>query len=109
MFNLTPEERKALLFLVSLALLGLFINTLAKFNSEVKQVTQIQEKEIKINLNRARPEELLHISGLAKGLAEKIIALRKENGDFNSLEQLKDIKGIGEKRYEKLKELFFVE
>ena len=42
-------------------------------------------------------------------LAEKIVAYRNEHGQFRDLEELREVKGIGNFRLEKLKEILFVE
>jgi competence protein ComEA len=63
----------------------------------------------RIDINKANDEELLRVNGLTLKLAEKIIEYRKANGRFKSINELKDIKGIGDYRFQKLKDLFFVE
>lgn len=48
-----------------------------------------------INLNTATADELSKVSGLNKAKATKIVKYRDTNGNFNSLEDLKKIKGLG--------------
>lgn len=55
----------------------------------------------KVPLNSATKEQLMSINGIGESFAQRIIDYREENGDFTDLEQLKNIDGIGEKRYEK--------
>ncbi len=109
MFNLTPEEKKVVLFLIGIALLGVGINFCLKINSPIKKFILADVNIAKINLNKACLEDLLESRALSKRLAEKIIEYRGSRGGFSDLEELKEIKGIGEYRYEKLKELFFLE
>jgi competence protein ComEA len=56
-----------------------------------------------INLNTATKEELIALPGIGPAKAQAILDHRKANGPFKSIEELKDVKGIGAKRYEKLK------
>ena len=62
----------------------------------------------KINLNKASAEELTSLPGIGPQKAQAIIAYRDENGGFGSIEDLKNVSGIGEKTFEKLKELIDV-
>lgn len=50
----------------------------------------------KIDLNRATAEELSQLKGVGTSKANAIVAHRKEHGKFTSIEELKDVKGIGE-------------
>lgn len=61
-----------------------------------------------ININTASKEELMALPGVGEVLAERIIALRKELGEYNSVEDLLKVKGIGEKKLEKIRPLVYV-
>lgn len=63
----------------------------------------------KINLNTADETELQNIPGIGPSKAAAIAAYRKENGPFQSIEDIKNISGIGEKTFEKLKEEIVVQ
>lgn len=52
----------------------------------------------KINLNTATMAELMRIDGIGEKTAQKIIQYREEHGRFTSLEQLKEIENIGDKK-----------
>ncbi|WAW14262.1 helix-hairpin-helix domain-containing protein [Peptostreptococcus equinus] len=57
----------------------------------------------KININTASKEELDSIPGVGPSTADKILEYRKEKGRFNKIEDLKNISGIGDKKFEKMK------
>ena len=57
----------------------------------------------KININSASKEDLMKISGVGESTANKIISYR-ENKKFNSIEEIKNIPGIGDSKYESMKE-----
>ena len=58
----------------------------------------------KININTADSEELQELDGVGPVTAEKIIAYRDENGRFTDIEDIKNVSGIGDKTFEKLKD-----
>ena len=62
-----------------------------------------------VNLNTADAEELETLPGIGPATAQKIIAYRESVGAFQSTEELMQVGGIGEKTFEKLKELVTVE
>lgn len=63
----------------------------------------------KININTADEKELMLLDGIGETYAKRIIELRTQLGKFTSIEQLKNVKGIGDKRFEKLKDYVTVE
>jgi competence ComEA-like helix-hairpin-helix protein len=65
--------------------------------------------EKSINLNTAGIDELITIPGLGEKTAEKILQYRSENGLFRNLEQLQEIKGIGTKKFNVIKNYVFIE
>ena len=77
-------------------------------NSLIKDKTIffINSKRIKnkIQLNTCRKEDLLTIKGIGSSIADKILKYRQEHGDFKSLIDLKNVKGIKDKLFQKIYE-----
>lgn len=58
-----------------------------------------------IDLNQATAEQLdEHLPGVGEVLARRIVEYREANGGFRSVEQLRDVTGIGERRFAELKD-----
>ena len=56
-----------------------------------------------ININTANEAELQKIPGIGQSIASKIVAYRKENGKFKTIEEIKKGSGIGENKYNSIK------
>ena len=56
-----------------------------------------------VNVNTATAEELQLLPGIGAARADALIDLRKQRGGFKSLEQLKEVKGIGDASLERLR------
>jgi competence protein ComEA len=61
-----------------------------------------------INLNTATVDQLETLPGIGQKVAERIIEFRTKNGGFKRIEDLMNVKGIGEKSFLKLKPLIVV-
>ena len=57
-----------------------------------------------VSINKADTNELQTVRGVGPALAERIMTYRQANGGFKALEQLKEVKGIGDAKFEKLKD-----
>ena len=62
----------------------------------------------KVNINTATAEELDTLPGIGPAYAERIIRHRQEQGPFESIEQIMEVKGIAEGKFEELKDLISV-
>lgn len=56
-----------------------------------------------ININKASIEELQGISGIGQVIAERVVEYRESNGKFEVLEDLMDVRGIGQAKFERIK------
>lgn len=62
-----------------------------------------------ININTATISELEQLPGVGSSIANNIVLYRQENGNFQSIEDLKEVSRIGDKTFEKLKDLITVD
>lgn len=58
----------------------------------------------KVNINEAKQTELETLPGIGPSTALKIINYRQENGEFKTIEDIKNVPGIGESKFENIKE-----
>lgn len=56
-----------------------------------------------VNINKASEIEIETLPGIGPSLAMKIVSYREENGKFNTIEDIKNVSGIGENKYENIK------
>lgn len=59
---------------------------------------------ISININQADLNDLLNLNGIGPQKAQEIITYRESNGDFNTVEDITKVSGIGEKTFEKIQQ-----
>ena len=60
--------------------------------------------EGKLNLNTASAEELTALPGIGPSYAQRIVEHREKNGPFKKVEDLLNVRGIGEKTFEKIRD-----
>ena len=58
----------------------------------------------KVNINEAMQTELEELPGIGPSLASRIIEYREQNGDFKKIEELQNVKGIGDAKYDDIKD-----
>lgn len=75
-----------------------------KTGDVIENVSNNEIGSEKVHLNSASKEEIETLSGIGPSKAEAIIAYREENGLFQSLEDLLNVSGIGEKTIEQLQD-----
>ncbi len=79
-------------------------NSNQESNNDKKTSNTNDKATKKVNINTATLEELLTITGIGESKAKAIIEYRNEKGQFKSIEELKEVSGIGDSIYEKIKD-----
>ena len=120
-FNFTPQETKALIFLLTALLIGsgvsLYKRTHPQFapeliveKTEVEPLPQVEsalnreQGEKKIDLNQATIAELQLLPGIGPTLSKRIVEHRENNGEFDEIEDLMQVQGIGLKTFEQIRD-----
>jgi competence protein ComEA len=90
-------------------LCALFISATPLVTAPVHAQAAVQAAEkATLNLNAATAEQLATLPGIGPKVAERILEYRTKNGGFKKIEELMNVKGIGEKSFLKLKPLVSV-
>lgn len=71
-------------------------------------VSESSKEVLKVNINTATSEELQKLPGIGESIANRIITYRKENGKFKDIEDLKNVSGIGDAKFNNIKSYIFV-
>jgi len=66
--------------------------------------TEGKEEPTMININKAKQDELTQLPGIGDAMAQRIIEYREQNGNFQQIEDIQNVSGIGEAKFEKIKE-----
>lgn len=73
-----------------------------------KNLDSKQQEKRKVNINTASQEELEKLPGIGNSIALRIVNYRKENGKFNTIEEIKNVSGIGENKFNHIKDNIYV-
>ena len=68
------------------------------------EANQSNSSNLKVNINKATQADLQLLPGVGESTAAKIIEHREKNGKFNSIEEIKNVSGIGDAKYENIKD-----
>lgn len=84
-------------------------------NTNEKTVSLIQENIVskpiddRININTADKEDLMTLKGIGESKAAAIIYYRQQNGSFKSIEEIKNVEGIGDKTFINIKDKIIIQ
>ena len=73
------------------------------------ETTGTDKSSVLININTADEKELAKLDGIAEGLAGRIVEYREENGNFSSVEEIKEVRGIGDAIFKKIQNYIIAE
>lgn len=63
---------------------------------------------LKININTASVDDFSKIPGIGSSIASRIVEYRKENGKFSTVEDIKNVSGIGDAKFNNIKNYIYV-
>ena len=93
------------IYVTALVLCGLLTAIVPNTVAAHVQQDQAPAQKATLNLNTATVEQLAALPGIGQKTAERIIEYRTKSGGFKKIEELMNVKGIGEKSFLKLKPL----
>lgn len=70
--------------------------------------TAAAKTALRLDLNTASKDDLLKVEGIGEVMADRILAYREQNGGFDTVEELLQVAGVGEKRLEKWRDIFYI-
>ena len=115
MFNLKRLERLIIAVLVGTLLTGLVLAAYKKsrprkveithFDPEVYRASaSVKEPAMKVNINTAGLDELAALNGVGPAIAGRIVEYRSRNGSFLSNTDIKNVRGVGNAIFDKIKD-----
>jgi len=105
MLDFSRPERCLILGLLILGLFYISLSYSQKTSPSPVKTIEIKERYRAVNINKAGAGELERLPGIGPVLAGNIVAYREQTGGFKDIEELKAVKGIADKKFEKIKEL----
>ena len=97
------KKELIVLSLLIFSLIGInTVNYVRRERFKANTLVIIEEIAVKISINTAQTDELDVLPGIGPALADRIVVYRKEHGPFRTVEDIKKVKGIGNKLLEKM-------
>jgi len=104
MFSFTKQERLVLYLFAVIVLFGSSLQVAFKKYPSLGNIVNLIDSDriyYKVDINTASFEELVSIPYIGEYTAKNIINYRREHGSFTTRAQLKQVKGIRDKNYQK--------
>jgi competence protein ComEA len=98
-----PEMKKAHAIFLGLFALVAALVAAPVFAAEQDQTAKATSSELRVDINAADVNRLTELPGIGEKVAARIVAYRKENGRFQKIEEIMNVRGIGEKTFVKLR------
>lgn len=73
------------------------------------RLASVRQQAGLVNINQASLQELCTLQGIGEAKAQAIIDYRQELGGFQDIEQLKEVSGIGERLFEQIRDIIYIE
>lgn len=102
--GMLPEADENYLNLADVLLDGKKIQVLTKEETQKQSNASAVTEDGRVNINTATVKELTQLTGIGDSRAEAIVSYRDENGAFQSVEQIKQVSGIKDGLFQKIKE-----
>ena len=121
MLDLTKPEKIILIFLTLTLAVGIVVVASQKsqpgitLEVESYQVPVLEpadkliKSSISVNINSGQVDLLTRLPGVGETIAQRIVSYQQLNGAFTTKEQLLQIDGIGQKKFEQIKDLIVLE
>jgi len=116
MFDLEKREKLIILVITTILIAGLIVRYYQKQSVSVDLIessymadSDYSEISKRININEADEATLTGLKGIGPSLAKRIAEHRIKNGRFRSVEELKEVRGIGEKLLNRVRDEVSVE
>jgi len=114
---MTKQEKLVIYFLIAMLALGLAVKfykaCFGRVNLKVERtkvdINNIIKEKAVIKINTAMPEDFARLPGIGMGIGKRIVDYRDKNGNFTVIEDIKKVSGIGDKKYEQIKDSLVLE
>lgn len=113
---MTKQEKLIIYFLIAMLVLGFAVKfykaKISRVDLKIERADLpdkvISQKQI-VKINTATAQDFSRLPGIGPGLAGRIVEYREKNGSFMAIEDLKNVSGIGDKKYDQIKDYLALE
>jgi comEA protein len=126
LFSFTPQETRALIFLIAALVVGSGVTLYKRAHPKFAPDLILQKREnqsppqndhpadpemsiMKIDINRASQGQLQLLPGIGPVISKRIIEYRETHGDFQTIEEIIRVKGIGPETFQRIKDYLIVD